>query len=59
MGLRRRFVTDSFPDEVAGLRRTHVASILIVLIDGDAVGVADRMNALHEECSKRGIAGAD
>ena len=55
-GSGEQFVRKSFPDEVNGLRRTHVASVLIVLVDGDEKGVAERVNGLNDECSRRAIA---
>ena len=40
-GSGEQFVREAFPRELAGIRRTHVSSVLIVLIDGDDVGVVE------------------
>lgn len=54
-GAGERFVTERFPKEVAALGHTSVSGVLIVLIDGDAVGVHARIDALRTECEEQGV----
>ncbi len=55
-GAGEQFVREHFPDELLGLRRSHVRSSLLVLVDGNAVGVAGRVEAFRHACRERGVA---
>ena len=55
-GAGEQFVRERFPKEVAALSQATVAGVLIVLIDGDAVGVHARVSALRRECAEQGVA---
>lgn len=51
-----QFVTEQFPKEILALRRRAVDAYLVVLIDGDAHGVAKRRAQLVQSCAAAGIA---
>ncbi len=55
-GAADRFVQEEYVKELAFIRRTHVATTLIVLADGDAVGVNKRLRRLDEACERQGVA---
>lgn len=55
-GAADRFVQDVYVTELDACRRTHVASTLLVLTDGDSIGVGARLRRLDEACKRRGVA---
>ena len=55
-GAADRFVQDVYVTELDAGRRTHVASTLLLLTDGDAIGVDERLRRLDEACKQRGVA---
>ncbi len=56
-GSAEQFVRQRFPSELVEHRRTaaSVAQVLIVILDGDNLGVDGRQAALDEECLAAGI----
>lgn len=54
-GAGEQFVRERFPKEVAALGQAVVSSVLVVLIDGDTVGVHARIAALQTECDEQGV----
>ena len=54
-GAADRFVQETYVTELAAVRRTHVTTTLLVLTDGDAVGVAGRLRKLDEACERQGV----
>ena len=50
-----QYVTRQFPEELRALRRRAVDACLVVVIDGDADGVAARKEQLLRSCSNAGI----
>lgn len=54
-GAADRFVQETYVTELAAGRRTHVATTLIVLADGDAAGVKGRLRRLDEACDRQGV----
>lgn len=55
-GAADRFVQEKYVTELEASRRTHVATTLLVLTDGDAVGVNGRLRRLDEACKRQGVA---
>lgn len=55
-GAADRFVQEMYVMELEACRRTHVATTLLVLTDGDAVGVNGRLRRLDEACKRQGVA---
>ena len=55
-GAADRFVQGVYVTELDASRRTHVATALLVVADGDAVGVDGRLRRLDEACKRRGVA---
>ncbi len=55
-GAADRFVQNVYVTELDAGRRTHVASTLLLLTDGDAIGVDERLRRLDEACKRRGVA---
>ena len=55
-GAADRFVQETYVTELEAGRRTHVATTLLVLTDGDAVGVNGRLRRLDEACKRQGVA---
>ena len=55
-GAAEKFVQETYVTELAACRWPHVASSLLVLTDGDAVGVEERLRRLDEACKRRGVA---
>ena len=55
-GSAERFVRDRFPKELAAYRRrrNRVSVALVVMLDGDAAGVAGRLAELDAACAKQG-----
>ncbi len=54
-GAGEQFVREQFPREVAEQRRRHVAQTLVVLIDGDVVGVEGRKRSLRDVCDAHDV----
>lgn len=55
-GAADRFVRETYVTELDAGRRTHVATTLLVLIDGDNVGVERRLRELDRACRQEGLA---
>ena len=54
-GAADQFVEQKYVTELCGGRMTHVATTLVLLTDGDAIGVEKRMRRLDEACRRRGV----
>ena len=56
-GSAERFVRERFPTELAAYRRrkNRVSVALVVMLDGDAAGVAGRLAQLDSACEEQGI----
>ena len=56
-GSAEQFVRERFPAELAEYRRrkNRVSVALVVMLDGDAAGVAGRLAQLDSACEERGI----
>lgn len=56
-GSGEQFIRNHFPDEIKAYRsrKHHVACALLVLVDGDKIGVKGRMGELDDACRERGI----
>ena len=54
-GAADRFVQETYVTELDAGRRIHVARILLVLIDGDAMGPAERLHRLDDACNRQGV----
>ena len=56
-GSAKKFVLQKFPDELAGYRakRNKVNSKLLVVIDGDELGVKNTLKILSKSCEKESI----
>ncbi len=54
-GAADSFVQETYVDEIDAARRCHVASTLLLLTDGDALGVEGRLRRLDEACERRGV----
>lgn len=55
-GSAEQFVHNRFPVELKGLRAMAGEQVgLIVMVDGDAEGVAARKNSLNEACEKHAV----
>ena len=52
-GAADRFVQETYVTELRAGRRTHVTTTLILLTDGDAVGVDGRLRRLDEACDRQ------
>ena len=55
LGAADRFVQETYVTELDAGRRTHVARTLLLLTDGDAVGVKGRLRRLDEACERQGV----
>ena len=55
-GAADRFVQETYVTELDAGRRAHVATTLLLLVDGDAMGVTERLRRLDETCRQRGVA---
>ncbi len=55
-GAADRWVQEAYVAELDAGRRTNVASTLLLLTDGDAMGVAARLRSLDEACKRHGVA---
>ena len=55
-GAADRFVQETYVTELDAGRRTHVATTLLVLTDGDAVGVNGRLHRLDDACKRQRVA---
>ena len=55
-GSAERFVRERFPKELAEYRRrrNRVSVALVVMLDGDAAGVAGRLDELDAACAEQG-----
>ena len=54
-GSAERFVRETYVTELEAGRRGHVDRTLIVLIDGDDVGVGGRLRQLDAACAEEGV----
>lgn len=56
-GSAEQFVRRRFPRELQGYRarRTHIDQGLVVMLDGDAVGLEERLRSLDESCRERRV----
>ena len=50
-GSGEQFVRDNFPGELKAQRTNAVTSVLVVVIDGDNIGIERRRRQLHESCT--------
>ncbi len=50
-GSGEQFVRDNFPGELKAQRTKAVTSVLVVVIDGDNIGIEGRRRQLHESCA--------
>ena len=55
-GAADRFVQQEYVTELEAARRAHVAMALLLVVDGDAVGVDGRLRQLDEACKQKGVA---
>lgn len=55
-GAADSFVQEEYVTELDAGRRTHVATTLLVLTDGDAGGIDGRLRRLDEACKQKGVA---
>ena len=54
-GSAEQYVRRQFPRELKAHRLRHVNQALVVILDGDLVGVAGRIRQLNEACETAGI----
>ena len=55
-GAGEQFVRERFPKELSACRlRKHVTQALIVMLDGDSVGVDERLRSLDAQCRSQGV----
>ncbi len=54
-GSGEQWVRTRFPKELQEIRRRHVRSALITMIDADNQSIEDRFSGLDSECAKAGI----
>ena len=54
-GAADHFVEQEYVTELDVGRRTHVATTLVLVTDGDAIGIDKRMRRLDEACRRRGV----
>lgn len=54
-GAADQFVQEAYVTELDAGRRIHVARILLVLTDGDALGPAERLRRLDDACNRQGV----
>ena len=54
-GAADRFVRETYVTELDASRRAHVATTLLILIDGDNVGVEGRLRELDRACQQKGL----
>ena len=55
-GSGEQFVRNQFPRELKAQRTKAVASVLVVVVDGDAVGIEGRHQQLNEACKAADVA---
>ena len=55
-GSGEQFVREQYPQQLRALRAASVNAVLIVMIDGDATGLAGRIGQLDESCRLSHIA---
>lgn len=55
-GAAEKFVEEEYVKELVACRWPHVASTLLVLTDGDALGVDGRLRRLDEACRRQKVA---
>lgn len=55
-GAADAFVQERYVEELEAARRTHVHTTLLLLTDGDSLGVSDRLRRLNEACRRQGVA---
>lgn len=55
-GAADRFVQETYVTELDAGRRTHVATTLVLVADGDAMGFSERLRRLDEACRRQGVA---
>lgn len=54
-GSAEQYVRQQFPRELKAHRRLHINSVLVVILDGDRVGVDGRIGELDKACEGAGI----
>ena len=54
-GAADQFVELKYVTELRAFRTTHVTTTLVVLTDGDAIGVDERMRRLDNACRQEGV----
>ena len=54
-GSADRFVRETYVKELVAHRRAHAARGLVVLIDGDRLGVGGRLRELDDACARAGV----
>jgi hypothetical protein len=54
-GSGEQFVRENFVDRLRYYRSRSASAKLIVMIDGDMIGVSGRINQLQHECDNRGV----
>ena len=55
-GAGEQFVRDQYPRQLRALRAAAVNAVLVVMIDGDTAGLAERIRQLDEACRLSRIA---
>lgn len=58
-GSAEQFVRERYPAELQAIRRRHARTFLIVVVDGDSVGVQRRKRSLAAACRSAGVADRD
>lgn len=55
-GAADKFVEEAYVTELDACRRSHVATTLLVVTDGDAAGVSGRLRRLDAACKRQNVA---
>lgn len=56
-GSAEQFVRERYPEELRAQQRRHARTFLIVVLDGDSVGVQHRKRSLAAACRSAGVPG--
>ena len=54
-GSGEQWVRERFPKELQELRRRHVSTVMVVMLDGDRFTVDERLSALDSSCTRAEI----
>ena len=54
-GAGEQWVRERFPEELKALRRSHVAAVLVVMVDADRSTVQGRIEAFDAVCGHAGV----